>query len=232
MSQKGLQKERENNYPDIIPGKCTALTLQKKNQNRISLFVEGVFVAGFYQKVIFDFKINIGTSISHELLLKMEQEELRQIIRERCFMWLARRAHSRKELKQKALLKQFPKDIIEDVIIEFDNKGYLNDPAFAILFASDKSKLYGWGPQKIRSALYQKGLQKQYIEEALNKAVTPEDVKSNLYKEVKKAKKRFLRIEDSLKRKNKLVGFLNRKGYNLDLILTEMENLLKLIENE
>lgn len=219
-------------HPDIVPGVCSGLSVQKKNSNRISLFIDGEFVSGFHQQIILDFKLTIGKAITRKLFSEMKQAEQRYMIRERCFDWLGRRAHSRGELMQKALIKNFPAPIINDVLAELAGKGYIDDQAFAILFVRDKANIYGWGPQKIRSALYQKGLEKPYIEAALKKAVTSTEILDNLCKEVIKRKNKFLREDDPYKRKKKLFDFLQRKGYPLDVILSEAENLLKIIEDE
>ncbi|MEX2404830.1 MAG: regulatory protein RecX [Balneolales bacterium] len=219
-------------HPDVIPGICSGLTVQKKNQNRVSLFIDGEFVSGFHQQIVLDFKLSVGATITQQLFSEMKQSEQRYMIKERCFDWLGRRAHSRGELKQKALIKKFPVAIIDEVLDEMADMGYLDDQAFAFLFVRDKANIYGWGPQKISSALYQKGLEKCYIDTALKKAVTNNEILSNLYKEAKKGKKKFSRVDDLLKRKKKLVDFLCRKGYSLDVILSEAESLLKIIEDE
>ncbi|MEX2641590.1 MAG: regulatory protein RecX [Balneolales bacterium] len=224
--------EESPHFREVLPGECTSLSLQKKNKNRISVFVKGEYVAGFYQQVILDYKLTVGMTVTAGLLAAMRQSEQRCLIRERCFVWLGRRAHSRHELKKKALQKNFPVGDIDFVLDDLDEKGYLNDQEFAILFAGDKSKIYGWGPQKIRAALFQKGVEKHYIDTALDEAVSLEDMVAHLYRTVRKAKQRFLRTNDAFKRKKKLVDFLQRKGYTLEVILAEAESLLKIIEDD
>ncbi|MEX0778404.1 MAG: regulatory protein RecX [Balneolales bacterium] len=223
---------QNDDHLGIIPGVCSGLQVQKKNPGRISLFIEGEFVSGFHQQIILDYKLFVGKSITEELFSAMKQTDQRYLIKERCFDWLGRRAHSRGELKQKALIKNFSAAVIDEVLDELADKGYLDDQAFAVLFVRDKANIYGWGPQKITSALYQKGIKKRYIEAAIKSAVTDNEIMANLYKEVRKGKKKFLRIDDPLKRKKKLVDFLRRKGYTLDSILSEAESLLKSIEDE
>lgn len=219
-------------HPAAIPGVCSELTVQKKNRNRISLFVDGEFVSGFFRQVILDFRITVGQDITEELYLRLKLAEVRHSLKERCFNWLGRRAHGRSEIKQKALAKDFPGHLIDGVLDELESKGYLDDQNFALMFAKDKTNIYHWGPQKIRSALYQKGIEKRYIEEALNEAVTNNITLNNLFKEVGKGKNKLLRVDDPYKRKKKMVDFLVRKGYPLDVILPEAENLLKIIEDE
>ena len=194
--------------------------------------MEDQFIAGYYRQVILDFGVRAGETITEDLLEEMDRAELRHLIKDRCFGWLARRAHSRKELLQKALVKKYPEHVIHNVLNELNDRGFIDDRGFAYAFATDKAKLYGWGPQKIRSALYQKGVQKRYIDAALSESVTLDESVANLYNEVNKAKNRFIREEELFKRKKKLVDFLYRKGYHLEMILAEVDSLLDIISNE
>jgi len=75
---------------------------------------------------------------------------------------------SHKEVKQKLYaLGLFKKDV-EELITRLIEEGYLNEERFSIQFASGKLKIKGWGRQKIKYALQQKGISAFCIIKALN----------------------------------------------------------------
>src|SRR5712672_1270237 len=74
---------------------------------------------------------------------------------------------SQAEVMQKLYsLGLFKKDV-EELISRLIEEGYLNEEKFAIQFASGKSRIKGWGKQKIRHELRQKGISEFYTIKAL-----------------------------------------------------------------
>lgn len=76
---------------------------------------------------------------------------------------LARRDHSRQEIRQKLIQKQFDPIEVEQVLDDCQANGYLNDERYgALLLRSHISK--GHGKSRIQQALVQKGVDKEAIQ--------------------------------------------------------------------
>tara|TARA_R110000850_G_scaffold6943_2_gene26237 strand:+ start:448 stop:963 length:516 start_codon:yes stop_codon:yes gene_type:complete len=86
-----------------------------------------------------------------------KQNPMHQAVR-----YLARRDHSRYELKQKLLTKEHTEELVESVLNELQGRAYLDDQRYAEMMVRHHS-LRGQGPQKIRSMLNQKGVSKSII---------------------------------------------------------------------
>jgi len=213
-----------------LPGVISSISVQKNNKKRYSIFIDEEFLLGVAEQTLLKFNLAKGTKITHALLRKLQREEGRFAIKSYFMKLLGRRDHARKELFDKALKKDYPKDVIHNVLDELQEKGYINDKGFAEKFATDKATLSKWGPAKIKSHLYKKGISNSVAERSIKKAFEDEDLKQTFFDLVLKRKKRFLREEDPYKRKKKVVDHLARKGYRSGDIFEHIDELMKAIE--
>jgi len=218
--------------PEVLPGYCTEITFQKKKSDRVSLFVDGEFLDGFYLDVIRDADIHKGDIITEETYLQLMKQECRFRLRDQFYRWLAVRNHSAGEIKKKCFAKGYDSSEINAVIEEFVNRKLLDDSLFARQFAKEKAGSKAWGPVKIRMALSQKGIKKSYIDAALQDLFPESDVVDQLMKAAASAKKRLLRTDPGIKRKKKLTDFLLRRGFPGHLVFEKVEYVLKKLENE
>lgn len=138
---------------------------------------------------------------------------------------LARRQHSRLELKQKALKTGFSNELIGEVLDSLSDSGYVNDAGFAMAFTHDKFKHNKWGPNRIRAVLKSKGVTDNHIAAALESvsdaAVQEHQIRKLLEKQILK----FTKETNLLKRRKKAYDFLIRKGYR-------HSDVIKIIEQE
>ena len=213
-----------------LPGTITSISVQKNNKERYSIFVDDDFLLGVSEQTLLKFNLAKGDTVTPALLRKMEREEGRFKVKSYLMKLLGRRDHARKELFTKAIRKEYPKEVINNVLDELKEKGYLNQAAFAEKFASDKSRLNKWGPAKIKAHLYKKGISKSVAEQSIEKAFEETDLKEIFLNLVLKRKRRFLREEDPYKRKKKVFDHLARKGYRPSSIYDHLDELMKAIE--
>jgi regulatory protein len=80
--------------------------------------------------------------------------------------FLARRGHSTGELRKKLQRREFPDDLIEQVLCDFTERGWLDDQEFAehqaqILVRKE------WGPNKIRAKLRKHGVPETIAEDVV-----------------------------------------------------------------
>lgn len=213
-----------------LPGVITSISVQKKNKQRYSIFVDEEYLIGVSEQTLLKFNLTKGEQITHALLRKIEREEGRFTVKSYMMKRLGDRDHSRKELFTKAIRKEYPKNVIDNVLDELEEKGYLNDSSFAEKFAQDKSHLNKWGPNKIKAHLYKKGISNKVAERSIQKVFEDKNIKEVLLHLVLKGKKRFLREENPYKRKKKVVDHLARKGYRSSNIYRHIDELMKAIE--
>ncbi len=78
-------------------------------------------------------------------------------LRERAIGLLARREHSRHELKQKLLFKGYPISEIEIVLASLTKEGLQSDERYAEAYVRHRVSM-GFGPRRITLELHQRGI--------------------------------------------------------------------------
>lgn len=212
-----------------LPAIITSISVQKKNREQYSIYVQEGFLIGISEATLINLKLVKGVEVTPSLFRKIQREEGRFAVKSYLMKLLSRRDHARKELLTKALRKDHPKEVIRDVLDELEKKGYINEEAFAVKFTADKFNINQWGPSKIRAHLFKKGISKPVIEKTIPDFFEDKELKETYLNLVLKRKRRFLKEEDLLKRKKKIFDYLNRKGFQPDSIFKYIDELMETV---
>ena len=100
---------------------------------------------------------------------------------------------------------------VEAVVGHLAETGTLDDRRFAERYAEDKRELSGWGEERIRMALAQRGVAEEYISEVLQAGGDDETSRA-----VAALSARGASLCDALER-NRAFGFLVRRGYSAEV---------------
>ena len=130
---------------------------------------------------------------------------------------LARRAHSRYELKERLERKKFSHNTIQAVLAELETQKFLDDRAFAMSFARNRLLRRQLGRDRVALELKAKGIAKELIEETLGPLYGAMDEQALAHEALKKRQhmiKRPLTASDY----RKLADFLRRRGFSYEAI--------------
>ena len=117
-------------------------------------------------------------------------------------------------------LPQKEKDKIIDYLV--DNR-FVNDERFARSFVRGKINQSGWGLNKIRFHLIQKGIAKDIIDEALGQ--TDEEVYRQRLIDILKTKSKTIKAETDFEKKRKLAAYAMQKGFEASLVWEVIKEL-------
>jgi len=117
-------------------------------------------------------------------------------------------------------LPQKEKDKILDYLL--DNR-FVDDERFAKSFVRGKVNQSGWGVNKIRFHLMQKGIAKDIIDEALGQ--TDEDLYRQRLIDILKVKSKTVKAENDYERKRKLAAYAMQKGFEASLVWEVLKDL-------
>jgi regulatory protein len=124
---------------------------------------------------------------------------------------------SQKEVRYKLVEWGMRGDELEEIISELILNNFLNEERFAKTYASGKFNIKHWGRVKIKQGLKLKGVPDKILQKAIY-SLNDDDYLQTIEKlAVKKADS--LNENDPFKRKNKLMSYLQAKGFETDLIL-------------
>ncbi len=210
-----------------LPLPITKISPQKKNSDRFSLFHDTTFLIGVSSQTLLDYSIQKDTLLTRDLYFKLSGSEEYQSVKDRCYKLLSGRDHGAEELKRKLVKKGFSSAMCEQVVAEFREKELLNDRTYATKFAHDKHHLKQWGPKKIQSALFKKGVPKPIILNVIEELKSEMDPVDTCIEIAVKRHRHFLREPDLFKRKQKIFRYLAGKGYSSDKIKKALPNIEK-----
>ncbi|OZB20276.1 MAG: recombinase RecX [Marinobacter sp. 34-60-7] len=120
---------------------------------------------------------------------------------------LARREHSRQELRLKLLQRKLEASVIDPVLDEYEQEGWLDDARFADVYARQRMDI-GYGPVRILAELQQRGVHK-----------APEwfdavDDRSWAAEAAALRERRFGPVPEDFSEKMKQAQFLARRGFS------------------
>lgn len=210
-----------------LPLAVTKISPQKKNSDRFSLFHDDTFLIGVSSQTLLDHSIQKGTELTRDLYHRLSSSEEYQSVKDRCYKLLSGRDHGAEELKRKLVPKGFSHSMCEQVVAEFREKDLLDDRTYATKFAHDKYHLKQWGPKKIKSALFKKGVPKTVISDVIQELKNNIDPVDTCIELALKRRRHFLRESDIFKRKQKIFRYLAGKGYSSEKIKKALPNIEK-----
>lgn len=131
------------------------------------------------------------------------------------YRFLARRDHSIYELRQKLLRKNFDGQVIDSVINRLLELDYLDDLEFARSFIRHCQKIRQMGPVRIFYELRKRGVSREIID------ISSDEYSEDLEKDI--ILKIILSKLELGKREDKIIQYLQRKGFYLEKILNYMK---------
>jgi regulatory protein len=111
------------------------------------------------------------------------------------------------------------------IIAELESEQYLNEHRFARSFAEGKFRIKKWGRIKIRMELKRRNIADTLIKESLS--MIDGDQYYDVLKEMVLKKWLSVQRDESEKRKQKVMRFAYSRGYEPDMILDALNEVLK-----
>jgi len=196
-----------------VTGKITALVIQKKNKERVNLFLDNAFAFGISLNAALNLKK--GQFLSDEEIARLKFNDQAEQAYQKSLHFLSYRARSAQETKQYLRKKDFGEDAIEIAIERLTDKGYLNDAEFGQRWVENRNRFNPKGKTALRYELRAKGLSEADIEKALDGL----DEENLAWQAVQKQLTRWQAL-DKLTFRQKLNGHLARRGFSYDIIQT------------
>lgn len=229
--------------------KISQVERQKKNPKRFNIYLDGTFSFGADEDAVVDHRLIVGKEIS--------QEDLEQILfatevgklMDRMYGLFSVRQRSEKEVRdylRQLNFKRKTKDqeelsevVIEALIERLKQKDLLNDERFAVEWIHARRASKQKGINAIKSELYQKGISREIIDRTLDPGLRQDDKQYDewgnevdnseeaLAMRALEKKVRNPQLLEDLGEKQRILGFLMRKGFSYDVARSTIESFLK-----
>ncbi len=193
-----------------MAGTITALKAQKKNRDRVSVYLDGRFAFGL--PAIVAVRLKPGLFLSDAEIQALQEQGWAEDAYNQALDYLAYRPRSRAEMIAYLHRRGLADAQIEEVVGRLERAGLLDDQAFAQFWVENRERFRPRGARALRYELQKKGVSHQIIEQALE----PVDLWASAYRSASKKAPQLAHLERPLFIR-KLVEYLARRGFDYDM---------------
>lgn len=203
----------------------TKLELQKKNPQRLNVYLNGVFAFGISRAIAPWLKE--GNELSQQKITALQNKDEIEQAYQRALNFLSYRSRSEQEIRLNLQKHQIPEIIIKSVLEKLQEGSLVDDRKFAQQWIENRNAFHPRGKRALSSELYRKGISNQIIEETLQD-INEEEL---AYKFARKIVGKFKTLDKSAFQK-KMYGYLSRRGFNYSLSKEVVTSLWPELEKE
>lgn len=171
------------------------------------------------------YKVSVDMDFSEDEILEMKYFSDIERAKSRAINYISGKLKTKYEVRLKLKENGFAEDVIDKVLDILEKEEYLNDKVYCEIFIEDKKKLNGYGKNKIKSLLIQKGISKNIFEDFLNEFEYDEEFDNALKMGIKKLEL-LSNEEDNFKKKQKIINYLTYIGFGFDVINDVLKEIL------
>lgn len=222
--------------------KITSVESQKnsvgRRTKRFNIFLDDEFAFGADEDLVINRRLVVGKIIELEELEKILFEAEVGKLMERMYRWFSIRQHSEKEVKDYFRIKnqesrfkgkeEISQLIVDSVIEVLKKKGMVNDLEFAKAWIEARRKSKQKGIRAIKAELFQKGIDKEIIEEVTSDN-SQELSEEQLAKQALEKKMKPWKNLETQAFKKKAFEFLMRKGFEYEVVREVIEKVTSLM---
>lgn len=199
--------------------KITAIEVQKKNPNRVSIYLDGQFAFGLSRIVAA--WLQVGQELGEEKAAALQEEDAREAALQKALRFLGYRARSAHEVRENLQKHETPEPVIALTLKRLEETGLLNDQEFAQAWVENRNTFRPRSRRALALELRRKGLDDEVIRQTLEQTID----ETSLAREAARKYLRKVQGLDWLDFRNKLGGFLGRRGFSYEVVAPLLREL-------
>jgi regulatory protein len=196
-----------------MSGTITALVAQKRNKDRVNVYLDGTFAFGL--AAIEAIKLKRGQVLSETDIDRLREADEVEKAHEKALRFLANRPRSESEVRQNLKKAEFGSLAIDQVIERLSQSDLINDEAFVRYWIENRSQFNPRGQRALRQELRQKGVAREVIDAVLEESGDDEDAAATQAALAKANRYRHLPQPEFAQ---KLGAYLGRRGFDYETV--------------
>jgi regulatory protein len=189
--------------------KITALTLQKRNHQRVNVYLDGEFAFGLTR--ILTAWMRVGQVLSDEKIAQLKASDEREVAYQRAIQFLNYRLRTENEIRQNLLKHDVPESVVEGVVQRLQRAGLLDDKRFTDAWVENRADLHPRSRRALAYELKQRGIDQQLIQQSLAQV---DDDQAAYQAALRRSRK--LQGLDWQDFRKKMYGYLARRGFDYE----------------
>ncbi len=189
----------------------TALTKQKRNPNRVNVYLDGEFAFGL--AAFTAVSLRVGQNLTEADVEKLKAADSQETAKQAAIRFIEQRPRSVAEVRRKLRQKGFDEAAVDRAVERLQAVELLDDLAFARYWVDQRETFKPRSRMALRQELQQKGVSRNIIDEA----IAPVDELASARRLAQKQAPRWQNLEEEAFRA-KMAGYLRRRGFPYDVI--------------
>jgi regulatory protein len=198
----------------------TAIKAQKRNRQRVSIYLDGEFAFGLSRFVAG--WLEPGRKLTQAEIEKLQKEDTYEIAFQKALQFINHRPRSIEETRRRLKEKGFEETVIESTLERLVEKKLLNDLEFSRLWIENRNTFRPRSNRLLAYELRLKGVSDDVITQALE-SFGGDQTELAYQAGIKKAKQ--CQNENRLGFQKKVGGFLSRRGFHYGIVKPTVEKL-------
>ena len=194
-----------------MSGIVTAMKVQKRNPQRVNVYLDGEYAFGLAR--ITAAWLQIGQQLSDEKIAQLKAQDSHEAAYQKALGFLDYRPRSSAEVRKNLEKHGYETEVVEQVLERLGRSGLVNDDQFAQTWVDNRSEFRPRGRRMLSMELRQNGLDGEAIESALSGL----DEEELAYQAAHKYQRKLQDLPKPDFRR-KLAGFLARRGFSYAVI--------------
>jgi regulatory protein len=190
----------------------TNLKVQKRNQDRLNIYLDGDFAFGLSRFVAA--WLQVGQELSDEVIAELLARDAEEIAYQKSIHFIGYRVRTTAEVEKHLMNKGIEPDTIDQVVRRLEKNGLLNDKQFAEMWVDNRNEFRPRSHRLLVSELKKKGVKNEIIQSVIEKT-TPEDELAYFAAQKRSTRYEHLDWQDFRK---KLGSYLARRGFSYSTI--------------
>lgn len=206
--------------------RVTAITAQKRNPNRVNVFLDGEY--SFSLSRIVAAWLEPGKTLDQKQIDNLLEKDGEEKVLQSSMRLLSPRPRSEKEVRIRLQQKGYEPGTIDLVVEKLRSANMLRDDQFAELWVESRNEFHPRSQRLMRYELRNKGIDDQKIDEALKTSAQDLDL---ALKAAAKAARRYQGL-DWLEFRTKMSAHLARRGFTYDVISPTVKKVWNEMQGE
>lgn len=187
----------------------TALSVQKRNPQRVNVYLDGEFAFGLARIVAA--WLNVGQILDDEKIARLKAEDELESAYGRALRLISYRPRTESEIRRSLSRAEIPTPVLDAVIERLKNAGLVNDAGFARSWVDNRTALRPRGRRALSYELRQRGVDADIIEGSLVQV----DDSALAYEAAGRRAARFANLDWNTFRQ-KMFRFLAQRGFDYE----------------
>lgn len=202
----------------------TKIEVQKKNKNRVSVFLNNEYTFSCSSELVYSYKLKVGNKVDLEYLKELAQEDNFLCCKNDALRVIEKSYKTEKEMYDKLINRDYDEIVVKKTLEFLKSYSFVDDFKYAELYIKEKIK--SQGKNKIKYSLLKKGIDEKLVKEKLSQIDS--DIEYSVAKTLAEKKYELIKKteKDSRKQYKKLGDYLIRNGYDTEIVSSIVKKIV------